>query len=421
MEEIPFSFSLTKGKRVVRRGSLFSILALACCITVLSPTVGFGVSGSLLRTITVTPAPACNPGGFLATGGIAFDGSDLLVSCYYDFKVTRVNPANGANLGSYTIIGMLAGDGGIGAMSWDADFGQLWVVSSQSSTQHVYRVMLNKTLGIGFATLAFSHTMAGFALVDGLGYDGTDPINKFIWLSPDVSDTIYHYTTAGVLQSSHSGLCAALGNSCNSGVAVADTSTLYLANDGGSQIYSTQKTFTTFALFASTTTRLEDLECDNKTFAPLGALWSKDAYDWILNAFEVPAGRCAQGGVVKPPACEQGEKDNGKGRVMDEKGGNGGDFDDDECDENHNLEHDDSDHGMRFKESTHSAMMFDKSGLVATTVGQGVANGRPVRYVLVQTGGVPGDNFYSLTLSDSFGVIYQRSGKLISGGINVSH
>jgi hypothetical protein len=423
MEEIPFLFSLTKaGRVVVQRGSLFSILALACFISVLSPRVTS--AQALVKTITVTPAPACNP---LISVGIAFDGSELLVSCWSNFTVTRVNPATGAALGSYTITGMLPADGGIGAMAWDADFGQLWVASSQSLPQHVYKVKLNKTFNIGIAIPAFTHTPGGMpeglALVDGLGYDGTDPLNKFIWFGPDVDDTIYQYTTAGTLHGSHSGLCGAppAGIGCKSGIAVADTSTLYLANDGGSQIYSTSKTFTGFTLFASTQSRLEDLECDNKTFAPLGALWSKNTYDWILNAFQVPAGRCAQGGVVKPPVCEQGEKDNGKGQVMDEKGGNGGNFDDDERDENHNLEHDDSDHGMRFKESTHSAIMFDKSGLVATTVGQGVANGNPVRFVLVQTGGVPGDNFYSLTLSDSSGVIYRRSGKLISGGINVSH
>ncbi len=30
-------------------------------------------------------------------------------------------------------------------------------------------------------------------------------------------------------------------------------------------------------------------------------IWSKDAYDYELNAFEVPKGQCAEGGVVDPP------------------------------------------------------------------------------------------------------------------------
>jgi len=144
-----------------------------------------------------------------------------------------------------------------------------------------------------------SHTLGGYALVDGLSYDGTD---KSIWFSPDVSDTIWHYTQAGAPLGSKSGLCAALGGSCNSGVAVADANTLYLANDGGKQVYSWNKTFTgSPSLFITGKARLEGLACDGNTFAKqnVAALWTKDAYDWILNAYEVPAGQCAQGGVVQ--------------------------------------------------------------------------------------------------------------------------
>lgn len=298
MEGVPFSFRLTKGERAVRRGSLFGTLALACFVSVLSPTVS---SAQLLRTITVTPAPVCSP---LISVGVAFDGSELLVSCIYNFTVTRVRPADGAVLGSYAVSGMLPGDGGIGAMSWDADVGQLWVGSTLSVPQHIYKVLLSKTLGTGVATLVITHTAGGFSIMDGVAYDGTDPLLKFIWMSPDVSDTIYKYSTAGGAPVfSKSGLTAALGGNGNSGIAVANSTVLYLANDGGSQIYSWDKAFTgSPALFATLPARVEDLECDNTTFAPGGAIWSKDAFDWILRAFAVPAGQCAQGGVPPPPA-----------------------------------------------------------------------------------------------------------------------
>src|SRR5437868_7735900 len=198
------------------RRRLISLLA-AMVLPLAFAIPAHAATGDLLRTITVTPAPACD--GFVLTVGIAFDGSELMVSCYYNNVVTRVDPANGNNLGSYTITGMLPGDGGIGAMSWDGDASQLWIASSQADPQHVYRVKLDKTFSTGIATLAFTHTLGGDALVDGLAYDGTD---KSIWFSPDVSDTIWHYDQAGVLISSKSGLCAALGNFCNSGVAIAD-------------------------------------------------------------------------------------------------------------------------------------------------------------------------------------------------------
>src|SRR2546423_1943367 len=221
-------------------------------------------TGDLLSTIPVTPAPVCDP--FVVTVGIAFDGSELMVSCIYNNVVTRVDPTNGNNLGSYTITGMLPADGGIGAMSWDGDASQLWIASSQADPQHVYRVKLDKTLSTGVATLAFTHTLGGFELVDGLAYDGTD---KSIWFSPDVSDTIWHYDQAGTVLSSHSGLCTELGGTyCNSGVAIADANTIYLANDGGKQVYSWNKAFTgSPSLFIQANARLEGLACDANTFA----------------------------------------------------------------------------------------------------------------------------------------------------------
>ena len=56
---------------------------------------------------------------------------------------------------------------------------------------------------------------------------------------------------------------------------------------------------------------------------------------------------------------------------------------------------------------------------MATTAGEGIANGQPVKYVLVQTGGLLGTQLYSLTLSNATGVVYQRSGSVIAAAINV--
>jgi len=278
------------------RKRLISLLA-ALVVPLAFATPTYAATGDLLRTITVTPAPACD--GSPITVGIAFDGTELMVSCIYNKVVTRVDPSNGMSLGSYTITGMLPADGGIGAMSWDGDANQLWIASSQASPQHVYRVKLDKTLGTGIATLAFSHLAGGLALVDGLAYDGTD---KSIWFSPDVSNTIWHYDQAGTVLGTKSGLCAALGGSCNSGVAIADANTIYLANDGGKQVYSWNKSFSgSPSLFIQAQARLEGLACDGATFAKqnVAALWTKDAFDWDLRAYEVPAGQCAQGGVVQ--------------------------------------------------------------------------------------------------------------------------
>jgi hypothetical protein len=87
-----------------------------------------------------------------------------------------------------------------------------------------------------------------------------------------------------------------LGGWGNSGIAVGGEK-LYMSNDGGQQIYRVDKKVESSTLFATLTQRLEDMECDNITFAPKTALWVIDAYDRSLNAFEIPAGSCKFGGL----------------------------------------------------------------------------------------------------------------------------
>jgi hypothetical protein len=300
----------------MRRRLMSLLTALVVPLAFATPT--HAATGDVLRSITVTPTPSCSSG---ITVGIAFDGKELLVSCTGDNVITRVDPSDGTNLGSYTISGLdgipagvPGSDNSIGAMSWDASVpnGQLWIATANGS-ENVYRIpgtTLNKTLGTGTALPAFHHALNGSQpggggpnpIIDGISFDGTGAVPT-IWLSPDVSYTVFQYTEAGVVLNQDDvqgklGTCF-YGPCGNSGVVVADDKTLYLANDGGSQIYSGDKPLiAATSLFATVSGfRLEDMECDNVDFAPKGALWSKDAFDYILRAFEVPAGQCAQGGV----------------------------------------------------------------------------------------------------------------------------
>ncbi len=124
-----------------------------------------------------------------------------------------------------------------------------------------------------------------------------------------------------------------------------------------------------------------------------------------------------------PPACKPEQQDKGHGQVEDEHGGNGGDFDFDECDENHQVGHKDKDKDVDFHSTKKdSAPAFDLSLPKATTSGSGLNNGQPVTYTLVVTdlGIGPGTDLYSLTLRDGAGmVIYSRTGTLRSGEIVV--
>ena len=133
----------------------------------------------------------------------------------------------------------------------------------------------------------------------------------------------------------------------------------------------------------------------------------------------VIAGRSPKG----PPLCTAGQEDKGNGEVEDEKGGNGGDFDFDECDDNHQFGHRDTDRNVDF----HSTMKdggptFDLGVPKATATGRGLNNGQPVTYVLAVTdlGIGPSTDLYSLTLRDDSGaIIYSRTGLLRSGDIVV--
>src|SRR6266568_4120358 len=232
---------------------------------------------TILRTITAQ-SPACGVGT-----GLAFDGKQLLVDCWSQNQIWGVSPADGSLLNTYSISG--ATD--LRAMAWDRGRGKLWACNSDAD---IYLVDLSKLS----ATFAFGSQ----GCTDGLAYDGTDDT---IWSSADAASTVQHYKIDGTLLASKdvSGL---LGGCGNSGIAVGG-SRLLLSNNGCSQIYIAPKTLDSSSLFGTYSARLEDLECDDVTFAANGkaAIWSKDAYDNVLNAFELNPGTCGYGGFAPSP------------------------------------------------------------------------------------------------------------------------
>ena len=121
--------------------------------------------------------------------------------------------------------------------------------------------------------------------------------------------------------------------------------------------------------------------------------------------------------------CNAGQQDKGNGQVRNELGGDGGDFDFDECDENHQIAHRDQGRNVNFVSTRKDAgPKFDPGIPAATTTGSGLNNGQPVTYTLAVTdlGLGPGTDLYSLTLVDGSGVIvYSRTGTLNSGNLVV--
>jgi hypothetical protein len=138
--------------------------------------------------------------------------------------------------------------------------------------------------------------------------------------------------------------------------------------------------------------------------------------------------------AAQPPPCKPDQADRGKGQVQDERGDNGGDFDFDECDDNHQASHRDSARNCDFHAKKHDAPKYEPSqrtttsaagvmtvlsGVKATTSGEGTNNGLPVTYTLVVTDFGVGTDVYSLILRDATGVIYARTGLLRAGDIVV--
>jgi hypothetical protein len=273
--------------------------ALLAALTVLALSgPAPAATGDNLRTITANQnGTACadanrtgDASGAIGTG-IAFDGTNLLVSCWQDDTIVEINPANGAQIAIHHISGLVSPSTSlIGALAWDNTTSSLWACNDENRVG---------TIDLATNTFTFKFTVVG--CVDGLGYDANDDT---VWASADAAPTIQHYALNGTLLSStniQADLCPGGGNCGNSGIGVGGPK-LYLANNGGQQIFEATKDFSSINLFASFPRRLEDLECDNITFLPQGkaAIWSNDAYDNTLNAWEIPFGVCLFGGG--PPA-----------------------------------------------------------------------------------------------------------------------
>jgi len=294
----PLSYRRRHGMSRHALPRAFTIAAVSAPM-LLAPTAAQAADGDHLRTITAdragTACASVAPGaGHNGVGvGIAFDGANLLVSCHTDGTVTAVLPSDGSQVAIHRITGASS----IGALAWDNGRRVLWGCGGTD------------TVGtIDLATDVFTPKFVTSGCFDGLGYDGSDDT---LWSSGDMSSFVAHHTAAGFpLSNTYVG--EKLGD-CrgNSGIAVGGPN-LYLATGGCSQIYRLPKSLASSALFASFPARLADLECDDLTFASSGngAIWSVNAYDNVLNAWEIPAADCRFGGAASSLTLSPATADN---------------------------------------------------------------------------------------------------------------
>ena len=270
------------------------IIAEQLLLVALFATNASAVPGDLIGNVP-TPVP-----GFGVSVGVDCEGV-----VYYtnegDPNLHKMNSI-GVSLGSVPIVDSASGAPLlIDEMSWDETRQILWGQVHDSNPVVVYHI--NATTGV--ATFAWTSATISIGIFrDGIAYDGTDDT---VWISGDISTTIEHYTSAGVLLGSITPKNAAgtdLGNI--SGVMVGVGDVLYLGQDGLVRIVQVKKSNGDFiADFASPGgARDEGLECDAINFAPTLALWSRDT-DPFMSVIELEPGacECGGGGVL---TCTQG-------------------------------------------------------------------------------------------------------------------
>lgn len=219
--------------------------------------------------------------------GIAFDGEFLWYSCYRSNPdLFKANALTGQVVTSYNIAG------GLGALAWDGTRNRIWAGwGGGSGASGAVRLFDPST---GAATIEFYATEAVIVgLDDGLAYDAQDDT---LYISDDVSQVIYHYSTDGTLIKSFPWG----GAGCfNSGVAIGGE-LLFQGSNGCNHIWVVNKSDHSPVFDFPTGAggvRDEDLECDSVTFSPMTVMWSVEAYEpRRALAFEIPEGSCATGG-----------------------------------------------------------------------------------------------------------------------------
>lgn len=236
--------------------------------------------GDTLREITAADPQSCSPFNV----GLAFDGTNLLVSCVGSGVIDKIDPSDGSLVGQITV----AGESVLGALSYDRTRGKLWACTFGGAE----RVMLIDPAD-GSKDAEFASNGCG----DGLAYDGGDDT---LWAGADQVCDVTHYETDGTVIGAFN-VCPLIGGSGKSGIAVGNGK-LYVASPSLSRVYEVEQDFSASSLLFQTNRFLEDLECDDVTFAPKSAMWVQAAFDRILTAVEIPPGACPFGG--DPPLAD---------------------------------------------------------------------------------------------------------------------
>jgi hypothetical protein len=215
-----------------------------------------------------------DPGG-CCTIALDFDGTRLWYANLYDAKLYAMNTDG-------VLVKALDVGTEVSALSYDRKRKLMYVCQ-------------NGAIGSVDVTAADGSTVTPKPLFssscfDGMAYDGSDDT---FYTSPDANGTVTQYRHDGTE------IRSVTVPFPNSGIVVGAKGYLYMGSDGDGVIYRVAKSdLESVSQFASPGGRDEDLACDNNSFPGKTALWSTDAYNNHVVAFEVESGTCSYAGIV---------------------------------------------------------------------------------------------------------------------------
>lgn len=271
-----------KRHRVI--AAVAALLAAVAVTPAARPAPAAAANGDLVHETSF--AQSCSSGIGV---GIAFDGTHLWYSCFASSPdLIEADALSGAVINSFNVAG------GLGALAWDGNRKRIWAGWGGGSGADGDVRLIDPATGTG--GVVFNATGTGFIeLDDGLAYDAQD---DSLYVSPDTSTTIYHFSTSGASLGSFGWS----GSGCyNSGLAIGGA-LLFEGSDGCNHVWVVQRSNHAAAFDFGTGAdgvRDEDLECDSVTFSPRTVMWSVEAYEpRRAIAFEIPPGSCGTGGGV---------------------------------------------------------------------------------------------------------------------------
>jgi RHS repeat-associated protein len=289
-QPVPKGASRHSGRIARRLGAAAASASLAAGLLAAIPATARAATGDEVGQVTFSQA--CSSGIGV---GITYDGSNLWYSCHNQSPdLFRADPTTGAVTGSWDIAG------GLGSLAYDASRNAIWAGWSGPGEGNIWLVSLDASHSVTSSSVAFSTCpqLCFIDIDDGLAYDASD---DSLYISPDTSTTVYHYSTTGTALGSFPWA----GTSCyNSGLGLGGND-LYEGSDGCNEVWVVAKSNPSTVLLSFSTggVRDESLTCDPNTFAAQGdtVMWSKEAYSPIAYAFQIPAGSCGSGGTNSGP------------------------------------------------------------------------------------------------------------------------